>query len=45
MSEESLPPLRLVKCDAGRREPGIMLFNVRPGGKDRDTVDAGWPFA
>ncbi len=42
MSEDRLPFLRLVKCDSDRREPGIMLFSVRPGGKDRDTVDAGW---
>jgi hypothetical protein len=42
LSENSLPPIRLVKCDGGRREPGIMLFNVRPGGKERDTTKAGW---
>jgi arylsulfate sulfotransferase len=24
-----LPPIRVVRCDAARREPGLMLFNVR----------------
>ena len=24
-----LPPIRVERCDAARREPGLMLFNVR----------------
>src|SRR5262245_55343040 len=24
-----LPPIRVTRCDPGRREPGMMLFNVR----------------
>ena len=36
-----LPNLRLVTCDASRREPGVMAFNVRPGGTDGGTA-AGW---
>ena len=28
-SADELPPIRVVRCDAARREPGLMLFNVR----------------
>jgi hypothetical protein len=40
--EDSLPPLHLVKCDANRREPGIMLFNVRPSGNSRAITKTSW---
>ncbi len=42
MSDSSLPPLRLESCQAERREPGLMLFNVRPAGRDRDISKNGW---
>lgn len=42
MTSAPLPPMRLVTCDAARREPGIMLFNIRPAGAQRDTLKAGW---
>ena len=35
------PPCRIVVCDAERREPGMMLFNVRPGGS-ADGEQVGW---
>ncbi|MCH8917462.1 MAG: aryl-sulfate sulfotransferase [Proteobacteria bacterium] len=41
MNISDLPNLRLVTCDASRREPGMMVFNVRPGGTDGGTA-AGW---
>ncbi len=28
-----LPPIRIKTCDAARREPGMMLFNVRGDAK------------
>jgi len=28
-SSTALPPIRIARCDADRREPGMMLFNVR----------------
>jgi hypothetical protein len=42
MSEYPLPPMRLVTCDTARREPGLILFNIRPAGIQRDTLKAGW---
>ncbi|MGB0630660.1 MAG: hypothetical protein ACPGRZ_08195 [Alphaproteobacteria bacterium] len=34
------PPIRIDTCDADRREPGLTLFNIRPGGSaDRDAPD------
>jgi hypothetical protein len=41
MSQDNLVPLRIEKCIAERREPGTMVFNVRPGGGD-DTGGNGW---
>ena len=41
MNISDLPNLRLVTCDTSRREPGMMVFNVRPGGSDGGTA-AGW---
>lgn len=42
MSNIPLPPMRPIACDAARREPGITLFNIRPGGRERDALKAGW---
>ncbi|MDX1485265.1 MAG: aryl-sulfate sulfotransferase [Alphaproteobacteria bacterium] len=42
MSDDRLPPMRIEIVDAARREPGVVLFNVRPGGRQRDSVAAGW---
>jgi hypothetical protein len=41
MNITDLPNLRLETNDASRREPGMMVFNVRPGGTDGSTA-AGW---
>jgi hypothetical protein len=41
MSQDNRLPLRIEKCIAERREPGMMVFNVRPGGGD-DTGGNGW---
>ena len=38
----SNPPLRLDKCIADKREPGLTLFNVRPGGKTDRMMPGGW---
>src|SRR5262245_44100604 len=40
---DDLPPIRIARCDAARREPGTMLFNVR--GDSRATegpAHRGW---
>jgi hypothetical protein len=38
-----LPPIRIARCDPDRREPGMMLFNVRDGSKtDRRPSHSGW---
>lgn len=42
MTSIDLPPMRHLACDADRREPGIMMFNIRPAGRQRDTLKAGW---
>lgn len=31
---DDLPPMRIARCDAARREPGMMLFNVRRDRQD-----------
>lgn len=36
------PPFRIEVCDAKRREPGMMLFNVRPGGTADGEQSIGW---
>ena len=38
----SLPPYHIDVCDTARREPGMMVFNVRPGGRADNTVGSGW---
>ena len=42
MSQDNLPPHRIEKCITARREPGMMLFNVRPGGGADITGGNGW---
>ena len=42
MSQDNLLPLRIEKCVAERREPGMMVFNVRPGGGADITGGNGW---
>lgn len=37
-----LPPYRIEVCDASRREPGLKMFNVRPGGGDLPNAQFGW---
>jgi len=33
MNNDTRPPFRIEQCDPGRREPGLVVFNVRPGGR------------
>jgi hypothetical protein len=42
MTEAKLPPLRIETCDAARREPGLMVFNIRAGGQDSKMIKTGW---
>lgn len=42
MNNDNLPPLRIDRCIPERREPGMMVFNVRPGGSNDLTGDVGW---
>jgi hypothetical protein len=42
MSQDNLLPLRIEKCIAERREPGMMVFNVRSGGGADVTGGNGW---
>src|SRR4051794_23183445 len=38
-----LPPLRIVHCDAARREAGTMLFNVRGDSRaEGKALHSGW---
>lgn len=37
-----LPPYRIDTCVADAREPGMMVFNVRPGGRADLTGNVGW---
>ncbi len=42
-STSDLPPIRIARCDPGRREPGTMLFNVRGDPRPGDrTTTGGW---
>lgn len=36
------PPLRIETCISEAREPGLTLFNVRPGGAADRTMPGGW---
>jgi len=42
MNDVTLPPHRIETCIPERREPGMMVFNVRPGGPNDLTGDVGW---
>ena len=42
MQSTNLPPHRLVRCIPEKREPGMALFNVRPGGWADLTGSFGW---
>jgi hypothetical protein len=42
MNNDNLPPHRIEKCIPERREPGMMVFNVRPGGAADLMGDVGW---
>ena len=42
MNASDLPPLRIETCIPERREPGTMVFNVRPGGGADLTGADGW---
>ena len=42
MQSTKLPPHRLVRCIPEKREPGMTLFNVRPGGWADLTGSFGW---
>jgi hypothetical protein len=39
----NLPPIRIARCDSARREPGMMLFNVRCDSKAEGKQSySGW---
>ena len=42
MNNEGLPPHSIRICISERREPGMMVFNVRPGGPDIGRNKVGW---
>ena len=42
MISTNLPPHRLVTCIPEKREPGLVLFNIRPGGWADLTGSFGW---
>lgn len=42
MNSENKPPHRLLTCIPERREPGLTIFNVRPGGWADITGKFGW---
>lgn len=42
MTDTILPPFRIETCEANRREPGMMMFNIRPGGNADRKVPVGW---
>jgi len=42
MQAKNQPPIRIVKNDPSRREPGTIIFNIRPGGKADLTGHFGW---
>jgi len=42
MNNENLPPYRIETCIAERREPGMIVFNVRPGGVADRELAMGW---
>ncbi len=42
MNNGNLPPHHVDVCIPARREPGMMVFNVRPGGPDLGRNTVGW---
>ena len=42
MNNGNLPPHHVDVCIPARREPGMMVFNVRPGGPDTGRNKIGW---
>ena len=36
------PPFRIETCNAAKREPGLTIFNVRPGGAADRRTPGGW---
>ena len=42
MPQPSLPPHRIETCLPEKREPGMMVFNVRPGGAADQAGGLGW---
>ena len=42
MNTADLPPYHIDTCISDKREPGMMVFNVRPGGNDRGRNKVGW---
>tara|TARA_B100000315_G_scaffold256476_1_gene302486 strand:+ start:127 stop:1386 length:1260 start_codon:yes stop_codon:yes gene_type:complete len=42
MQSSSLPPHRIETCKPEKREPGMMVFNVRPGGAADRVEGLGW---
>ena len=42
MSISGLPPFRVETCVTEKREPGMMVFNVRPGGSADNMIGTGW---
>lgn len=42
---DNLPPITIETCDSGRREPGMMVFNVRPGAGGSGKTKGGWIIA
>ena len=45
MTVANLPPFRIETCEPARREPGMMMFNVRPGGSADGEIPIGWLMA
>ncbi len=45
MTDASVPPFRIEACEPARREPGMMVFNVRPGGTADGEIPIGWLMA
>ena len=44
LNNDNLPPIRIARCDPARREPGMMLFNIRGDSKSADGGQSyrGW---
>lgn len=42
MHAKNQPPIKIIKNNSARREPGTIVFNIRPGGKADLTGHFGW---